>query len=441
MSDTTPTTRPPKRIALELDPRTYRQAELCVHCGLCLPACPTYTENGLEADSPRGRIYLMKAMADGRIEPTDKVLTHLDKCLDCRACETACPSGVVYHELIEEQRARQHGLREKRRGLADRIIDWICLNVMTRPARLRLAVLPPRLLQKIGMWRPTIALMRKLLGPKLGKMQQMLPQRGGLWPKPLDERYDANPQATIEKKLTVGLMAGCVGSVLFDDVNRRTVELLTHLGCDVAVPRTQDCCGAIHHHGGDPDGAAERAKHNIEAFGDCDIVVNNIAGCGAMLKEYDHLLRDDSAWAERAKAFSAKTRDISELIVELDPPSPPHRVELTVTYHDACHLAHGQKITKQPRQLLSMIDGLRVVPLPEADMCCGAAGTYNLQQPEMAADLGERKAKHIASTGATVCVTGNVGCAMQILSESQRCGLPVQVMHPVDLLHRAYLGA
>jgi glycolate oxidase iron-sulfur subunit len=206
------------------------------------------------------------------------------------------------------------------------------------------------------------------------------------------------------------------------------------------VPRASGCCGAIHHHAGYPQAAAERARRNIEAFADCDRVVNTIAGCGAMLKEYGHLLHDDPQWASRGKAFDAKSRDISELIAELEPPRPPHRIDATVTYHDACHLAHAQKVRAQPRRLLGMIDGLKMIPLAETEMCCGAAGTYNLMHPQMSQDLGQRKVRHILSTGAQMCVTGNVGCAMQIESEARRAGAELPVLHPVELLHEAYLG-
>ncbi len=423
--------------ALEFEPETYRKSQQCVHCGLCLPSCPTYTENGLEGDSPRGRIYLMKAMAEGKIDASDPVLHHLDLCLDCRACETACPSGVIYHDLIEEARPK---LRHRRKPpLGERVVDWVCLNIMTRPTRLKLALLPARLLQKVGLWKPLSALTSGLLGPRLGKMQQMLPESGPIWPRPLEERYPATT-APRGQKLIVGFMPGCVGAVMFNEVNRKAIRLLQHMGCDVVVPRAQNCCGAIPHHSGRPEIAAELAKRNIEAFANCDRVVNTIAGCGAMLKEYAHLLHHEPQWVERAKAFDAKARDISELIAELDPPPPTHRVELTVTYHDACHLVHAQKVRPQPRKIKSLIQGLKMVPLPESEMCCGAAGTYNLVQPEMSQDLGQRKVNHIRSTGATTCITGNVGCAMQIQSEARRANAPLAVLHPVDLLYKAYFG-
>ena len=443
------TPAPPETQALpilQLDKRTYSRALDCVHCGLCLPVCPTYTENGLEADSPRGRIYLMKGLADGKIEPTPAVIEHLDLCLDCRACETACPSGVQYHELIEETRAKLGEARP--RGVVDRVVHFMFFHVFPYRTRLQLAMIGPRILQRIGLWKPlTSGSLRKLLPAQIEKMQQMLPERGPMWEAKLEAFYPAKPHDG-KKRATVGLLAGCVGSVLFQDVNRQTIDLLQLAGCDVVVPSNQTCCGALHHHGGHWDQARRFAKSNIEAFlpkGErgtkVDFIVNNAAGCGAMLKEYGHLLRDDAEYAEQAHEFDKRSRDISELLAQLDMPAPTHPVASTATYHDACHLAHAQKVTAPPRKLLGRIPQLKLVPLAESDMCCGAAGTYNLAHPQMARDLAERKIGHIRRTGAAVCVTGNVGCAMQIQSEANRMGETLQVAHPVTLLHRAYFGS
>ncbi len=428
---------------LQLDRRTYDRALDCVHCGLCLPACPTYTQNGLEADSPRGRIYLMKGLADGRVAPTDAVVRHLDLCLDCRACETACPSGVVYHELIEETREKLAATRPK--PWSDRLLDQFFFHVFPHPTRLKLSLLPAILLQRLGLWKSLInSPLTMMLPGQFQKMQRMLPTRKlPLWEQPLGELH---PAVGVKKK-TVGLLTGCVGSVLYQHVNRQTVRLLTHFGAEVRVPRTQRCCGAIHHHGGKSHEAQELAKRNIDALlpGDDptrwpDDVVTNIAGCGAMLKDYDHLLRDDPDYRDKAGEFVKRVRDVSQTILWLDPAPPEHEVRRTVTYHDACHLLHAQKVSDPPRVLLSKIRGLTLVPLPESDMCCGAAGTYNLSQPEMARPLAERKLKHIAATGAGSCVTGNVGCAMQIQSEADRLCMGLTVLHPVTLLHEAYFG-
>lgn len=458
MSASTPAAHiPPAGAALKLDPRTFERGLSCVHCGLCLPACPTYTQTGHEGDSPRGRIQLMMGLAEGKISPTPSVRNHLDLCLDCRGCETACPSGVVYHELIEETRAR---LYEPPATLQGRFMRWVFFNIFIYPTRLKLALLPARVMQKIGLY----ALLRKtglfkLLPSQLRKMEQMLPPTGRLWPPSLPERVaprrgeGVSPAASSSSESAgqtrpatkVGFFAGCIGSVMFERVNRQAVELLAAGGAEVLTPRAQGCCGAIHHHNGAHHPAEALAKHNIDTFlpadaPGVDYIATNIAGCGAMLREYDFLLRDDPEYRERARLFASKVRDISEVLAEVGLPELKHPVHETVTYHDACHLAHAQKVTAQPRALLAKVPGLKLVPLPESDVCCGAAGTYNLTQPKMATDLAGRKLRNIAATGAPVCATGNVGCAMQIQSEAEARGQSLHVVHPVELLHRAAFG-
>lgn len=469
-----------KHPAISLDPRTFRRGLSCVHCGLCLPACPTFVETGHEADSPRGRIQLMMGLATGMIDATDSVRHHLDLCLDCRGCETACPSGVVYHELIEETRARLAETHPPRGQ--DRLMRWLFFNVFVHPRRLKLALLPARVLQKLGIY----SLLRKvgvfdLLPVKLRKMEQMLPATGKLWPKRLPAHVPAardtgfqpvlgvpmdgkskqaespaalrDPHGLItrvtgngsQRQVTVGFFGGCIGSVMFEDVNRQAVELLSACGADVVVPAGETCCGAIHHHNGVHEPAMAFARRNIDAF--CpengpavDYVATTISGCGAMLHEYDFLLRDDPKYAARAKDFAARVKDISEVLLELGLPEMKHVVNETATYHDACHLAHAQKVTAAPRALLARVPGLKLAPLPESDLCCGAAGTYNLTQPEMSTQLAERKLKNIQSTGAPLCITGNVGCAMQIQSQAQVRAVKLDVQHPVQVLHRALFG-
>lgn len=447
-----PSTRPdPTRPDITLDPRTYARGLACVHCGLCLPACPTYTETGNEADSPRGRIQLILAMADGRIRATPDAVNHLDLCLDCRACEPACPSGVVYHELIEETRvklAHRNGPIDSASSgkpgpnIVDRFLRFLFFHIFTHPTRLKLTLLPARLFQKIGLWKmfKSIGLFN-MMGPKLGKLQQLLPDSGRLWPAAPREHYG---NLTATKR--VGFLTGCIGSVMYEPVNRRAIELLVARGAEVLVPKTQQCCGAIHHHN-----AAEREAHllaraNIDAFlpknseREVDWIVSTIAGCGAMLRDYATLLRDDPDYAGRAEIFESRVRDITEVLLELGLPEKLHRVEETVTYHDACHLAHAQRVTVAPRMLLAKVPGLTVIPLPESDMCCGAAGTYNLTQPDMATRLARRKLDNIAQTKCSTCVTGNAGCSMHIASEANRLGRHVRVVHPVDILHRAVFG-
>ncbi|HAI14488.1 MAG TPA: hypothetical protein DCM28_22475 [Phycisphaerales bacterium] len=429
---------------LKLDDHAYDRALSCVHCGLCLPVCPTYTQNGLESDSPRGRIYMMKGLADGIVQPTDNVIKHLDLCLDCQACETICPSGVVYHELLEDTRAK---LKPKRHfSLTDKLVQSIFLHGFTKPLRLKLMLLPVRILQKLGLWKMIIKSgMTKALPAQFQKMQQMLPDDGPLWERALNAYYPPTDHLRDGKpRATVAMFAGCVGSVMYQDVNRKTIEVLQHLGCEVVVPRKSTCCGAIHHHAGEDKGARDFARQNIKAFLGLkktpQYIVNNIAGCGAGLREFDHLLRDDAKYAEKAVDFVSRVRDVCELIDELDPPTPSHPVNKTITYHHACHLLHAQKAGDPPLRLLNRVMGLKIVPLEEADFCCGAAGTYNLTQPEMAMQLAERKIRNIQESGASIVVMSNVGCAMQIASEAKRLGVTLTTEHPVEILHRAYVG-
>jgi glycolate oxidase iron-sulfur subunit len=465
---------------LRLDPRTYDRALACVHCGLCMPACPTYLETGHEADGPRGRITLIQGLSDGKIPPSAAVRKHLDLCLDCRGCETACPSGVVYHELIEEMRARlgkydaaKNSLRRNgSRGGASlpwdqRIIRSFSLNLFTRPRRLRAAMAPLRILQRLRVLEFFQRLrVFELLPASLAKMAQMLPEDGPIWPKDLPEhtgtggmdammaalhntaiagRTPISNRSSAVPRATVGLLVGCIGRVLFDRLNRQTVQLLAAGGVDVFSPSAQSCCGAIHHHNGCPERAMQMARHNIDLFlpregKGVEYIVANIAGCGAMLRDYDHLLRDDPVYSVRAREFSRRVRDISQLLCELPLPAMKCPVNLTATYHDACHLAHGQKITAEPRALLAKVPGLTMKPLAECDLCCGAAGTYNLQQPAMATALAERKLKNILATEAEVCITGNAGCSMQIQSQARAAGKSIRVMHPVEVVHRAMFG-
>ncbi|MCS7034106.1 MAG: heterodisulfide reductase-related iron-sulfur binding cluster [Phycisphaerae bacterium] len=431
---------------LNLDPRAYQRGLSCVHCGLCLPACPTYTLNGNEADSPRGRIQLMMGLADGAIAPTPAVRRHLDLCLDCRACETACPGGVVYHELLEETRARLKEFDNDPcnpacrlpQPLSNRLVEWLFLNLLTHPTRLKLSLLVPRVLQKLRLY----PLIRRtgvfsLLPAGLAKMAQMLPDHGPLWPRRLPAR--TAPAST--KKATVAMLTGCVGSVLFEKVNRQAVELLSACGAEVIVPPAQGCCGAMHHHNGVHEPALEMARRNIDALESADFVVSTIAGCGSMIREYDVLLRDDAHYAQRARAFVAKVRDITEMLEHLGLCDLPHTVDLTATCHDACHLIHAQKVSEPPRRLLAKVPGLKLQTLPEHDMCCGAAGTYNLTQPETAAALADRKLRCIQATGCNVCITGNVGCALHIQSQAAARGVALRVLHPVEVLHAAAFGS
>jgi len=393
----------------------------------------------------------MRGLAEGVIQPTESVRKHLDLCLDCRACETACPSAVVYHELIEETREKLN--KTAHLSLQGRFLRWIFFNVFIYPTRLKLALLPARLMQKIGLYRLLRRIgLFKILPIQLRKMEQMLPATGKLWPAKLPEQIASGTGGSPLKKhgqaahaTKIAFFPGCIGSVMFERVNRQAVELLAACGAQITISRQQACCGAIHHHSGEWEPAKAFARRNIDAMlpaskPGVDRITTTIAGCGAMLRDYAHLLRDDPQYADRAVEFSAKVRDISEVLAELGLPEMKHPVNKTVTYHDACHLAHAQKVTSPPRKLLASIPGLKLVPLSESDMCCGAAGTYNLTQPAMASDLAERKLKHIENTGAAICATGNVGCAMHIQSEASARKKDIQIVHPVELLHQAVFG-
>lgn len=386
----------------------------CVHCGFCLPTCPTYVLWGEEMDSPRGRIYLMKEGLEG--EPmSDEMVGHFDACLGCMACVTACPSGVQYDRLIEQTRAQVE--RNHDRGVADKALRGLIFSLFPHPKRLRLARGPLRLMQRTGLDRAVrrTGLLERL-APQLAAMQKLAPRLGK--PMPLPARIEALG----ERRMTVGMLVGCVQGAFFPGVNAATARVLRAEGCDVVVPQDQGCCGALSVHAGrEPEGKAF-AKALVDAFDDAGVerIVVNAAGCGSTMKEYAELLADEPAYADRAKAFAEKTRDVCEVLLELGPRAERHPLEVTIAYHDACHLAHAQGIRKQPRDLLTDIPGLTLKEIPEAEICCGSAGIYNILNPEPARELGDRKAANIVSTGAELLVTANPGCLMQVTSAVER---------------------
>ena len=396
----------------------------CVHCGLCLTACPTYAELGTEMDSPRGRIYLMRALEDGSVTMTADVVRHLDLCLGCRACETACPSGVRYGELIEA--ARSFVEERHRRPLVERWRRELIALIFPHTRRLRLVLSPLVLLERIGILA-RLRSMSNLIG--------MLPQLDGGAPVP-----EVTPARAPERH-RVGLVAGCVAQVLFPQTNAATVRVLAQNGCTVITPVEQNCCGALYLHAGKREQARACARRNLAAFSDdLDAILINAAGCGATLKEYGQLLADDRRYAERARAFSAKVRDITEFLAALPVAPPAGAIRARITYHDACHLAHAQSVREAPRQLLRMIPGLELVELAEADTCCGSAGTYNLTEPAMARRLAAHKVANIRATGASWVAAANPGCILQIQAALRRAGLSTRVVHPIELLDRAYRG-
>ncbi|MBI1735891.1 MAG: 4Fe-4S dicluster domain-containing protein [Candidatus Rokubacteria bacterium] len=431
---TEPTTVPGPLALGGLDVEGVNQ---CVHCGLCLAYCPTFSELGTEMDSPRGRIFLIKSLAEGRLAMSDSVVNHLSLCLDCRACETVCPSGVPYGRLIEAAKAEIERVRPG--GVVRRVFRWMNFGLLLQhPALLRLFALTLRLYQVSGLQ----ALVRKtglarLLPGTLPAWEALLPRIPAGGSRALLPRLIPAEGA---RRARVALLEGCVQSVVFGDHNRATVRVLARNGVEVVVPEGQGCCGALHAHGGDHAGAVAMAKRTIEAFerAGVEAVVVNTSGCGAHMKAYGHLLAGEAGWAGRARRFAATVRDVSEFLAAEPLRGPLAPVPMTVTYHDPCHVVHGQKIRRQPRELLAQIPELRVVDLPESDWCCGSAGIYNLTQPEMAGRLLERKVANVLATRAEAVVTANPGCILQIQQGLAARGAGVRVMHIVELLDRAY---
>jgi glycolate dehydrogenase iron-sulfur subunit len=399
--------------------------DTCVHCGFCLQACPTYVNLEDENDSPRGRILLMRSVYEGSLGVTDEsVRTHIDRCLGCRACEPVCPSGVPYGHLLEATRATL--LAERPLAPVARLILW----VFARPRLLSLAMAASRLFRATGL----PALGAWLLGGRLGFAMSMLASTHPAIPQ---RKYAAKGSG---EHGTVALLTGCVMEGLFTSTNRATERTLEVNGYRMVDAPKQRCCGALHAHSGDLETAQSLARANVAAFErlNADLVVTNAAGCGAMMKEYGYLLRDDPAWAERAAAVSAKVRDVSELLAAAGPKPPVAAVPATVTYDAPCHLLHAQRISAQPLQVLRAIPGLELVPLPDADQCCGAAGIYNLIEPETSDAVLSPKIRNIAATGATFVATGNPGCLMQIGAGLRGARVNAHAVHPVDLLDEAY---
>jgi glycolate oxidase iron-sulfur subunit len=414
----------------------YRRFLDCVHCGLCTATCPTYAELGDENDGPRGRIYLMRSVTDGRLELTPEVRRHLELCLDCRACETACPSGVQYGRLIEPFRVAMESAGEGPHRTDDWFHRRVLFNLFPRPRRMARFLWPVRTAQRTGLfWLAQHLGMMHLLPPRLRQLTAMLPparRRGRRLPEILP--------AIGKPRARVALFTGCVADVFFRPTHWATVRVLQQNGCDVLVPKAQQCCGAIHYHSGQSEPARQLADANLAAFNfdGVDAIIVNVAGCGAMLKDYGHHWSD--AQQNYRQQFAAKVKDVHEFLDELGPVAPSGEINLKVTYHDACHLVHAQKVREAPRKLLVLIPGLQQVELPESELCCGAAGTYNLTQPEMAQRLARRKLNNILGTGASAVVTANAGCILQIAREARQQGQRLPIYHPMDLLDWSYRG-
>src|SRR5579864_6043114 len=407
----------------------------CVHCGFCLPTCPTYALWGEEMDSPRGRIYLMKMAAEGTATMNPTWVGHFDACLGCVACMTACPSGVDYGKLIEATRAQIE--RNFPRSPSERFLRRMLLHTVSNPSRLGAMLLPVRVYQKSGL--QTLARKTGLLNllPKRFRSAEAL-----LPPITSNGRMPRVIPAQGERRRRVGLLTGCVQRVMFSSVNSATARVLVAEGCEVIVPPEQGCCGALMVHAGEEQQAQELARKTIRVFeaAQVDTIVINAAGCGSTMKDYAHLLRDDPEYADRARQFSAKCKDVSEILAELEPRARRNPLPLRVAYHDACHLQHAQQIRTQPRSLMKQIPGLEVKEISEAAICCGSAGIYNLVQPEAAQDLGDRKAANIAALQPQVVATGNPGCILQIRSALKRKGVNIPVLHTIELLDASIRG-
>ncbi|HEX7744341.1 MAG TPA: heterodisulfide reductase-related iron-sulfur binding cluster [Micromonosporaceae bacterium] len=407
----------------------------CVHCGFCLPTCPTYVLWGEEMDSPRGRINLMEQGLTG--EPlTDSMVAHFDRCLGCMACVTACPSGVRYDRLIED--TRQQVERRHPRPARERVLREAIFALFPYPERLRLLRRPLRAYQAGGLqWLIRRTGLLERLAPMLATLDALAPRL----------RVAGRPPQRVPaygpKRATVGMLTGCVQSAFFPEVNAATARVLAAEGCEVVIlPERQGCCGALSVHNGREAEAQRFARTLIDAFEPTgiDYFVVNAAGCGSTLKEYGELLRDDPAYAERAAAFAAKVRDLSEVLIELGPVARRHRLPVTVAYHDACHLAHAQGVRSQPRQLLRGIPDLEVREIADPEICCGSAGVWNVLNPEPASELGDRKARNVLATGAQVLVTANPGCLMQIAAAARREGGRIAVAHTAQVLDASILG-
>ncbi len=421
-------------VANQKEAISKRLIKACVHCGLCLPTCPTYRELGTEMDSPRGRIWQMKLVNEGTIRPdAPDFAEHMFVCLACRACETACPSGVEFGTLIEQARAVIPNA-----GRAEEVGRWALKGIFTSRRRLNALGFGLRAYQRTGVQRAVRASrILNLLPRRLRDLEALLPPtQGGL------RRPGISPltSARGRKAHRVALLAGCVQAQFFGETNQATVRVLAANGCEVVTPPLQSCCGALHVHSGLKDTAKELAWRNIEVFEQADVeaIIVNVAGCGSVMKEYGVLFAGDPARAARAQAFAEKVKDVSEYLASIERRRPVRAINQRVTYDDACHLLHGQKIRTQPRDLIKSLPGVEFVELKEAEWCCGSAGIYNLTKTDLSLRILEPKLDYIAETRADILVSGNPGCIMQIRAGLQRRGVPTRVMHIIDLLDMAY---
>jgi glycolate dehydrogenase iron-sulfur subunit len=414
----------------------------CVRCGLCLNQCPTYRELGTEMDSPRGRIYQMVQVDEGRLEIGESFVRHIDRCLDCRACETACPSGVEYGKLVEAARAQIE--EHYRRPLGARIVRYLAFHhLIAKPASLKVAG------ALLG-WYQSSGFRKMVLGsgllenfPRLLELDQLAPpmESPGFFPE-IGKVFPARG----ERRFRVALHAGCIANLAFARLNEATVRVLQENGCEVVVPSGQVCCGALPVHAGLRELARDLARRNMDAFSEAvaqepvDAILTNAAGCGSTLKEYGYLMKRDERWAERASGFASKMRDVLEFLAEVGLTQKLRPLDATVTYQDSCHLAHGQKIRKQPRELLKAVPGLRFVEMPLSDLCCGSAGIYNITETAISMQLLRSKMEAVNGTGAGIVATANPGCILQLRAGVKLYGKEQRVMHVIELLDETRPG-
>ncbi len=408
----------------------------CVHCGLCLSSCPTYIETGLEMESPRGRLALMKAVNEGRVEITPRIVSHWEMCLQCRACEAACPSGVPYGRIMERTRAqvRAAGLQSKE---LRRFSRFFLQAALPYPRRLRFGAHLIRLYQRLGIQKLLrLSHLLYLLPGGVAKLESQLP--------PMSSRF-FGPSATVYpaqggKKMTVALLSGCVMPLMQGPTMEATVRVLTRNGCDVAVPLGQGCCGALNAHAGDLDNSRAMARANIDALMAAGVerVVTSSAGCGSTMKEYAELLKDDPEYSAKAVRFSEMMQDVTEFLVELPFEAPTATIDRSVTFQDPCHLAHAQRITAAPRVILNSIPGLELVEMENSTLCCGGAGIYSSVQPNLSQRLLRRKMNAIDATGTQEVITANPGCMLQVEQGFKSRGTSGSVRHVVDILDEAY---
>ncbi|HEY5779613.1 MAG TPA: (Fe-S)-binding protein [Terrimicrobiaceae bacterium] len=423
----------------ELD---YALLQQCIHCGMCLPTCPTYDATKIERNSPRGRIALMRAIADHRLEPSRIFGEEMYFCLGCLACETACPAGVKYAQLFEAAREEAETAGVLQNPVRDVIRSLVLRGLFTRPRLLRFAGRLLWLYRATGAQKLLRTLrLNKFLPYRYRELERMTPAAKARFSGQLIKAVEL-PKGPIAHRVVV--LTGCVQDIAFSDINRDTVDVLLANGCEVHTPRLQYCCGSLHAHNGETDAAKKLARLQIDAFelDRIDAIITNAAGCGSHLKSYGILLADDPRYAARAREWSAKVRDVHEWLSEIGFRTP--RIERQaetkrlVTYHEACHLCHGQKITRQPREILNGIPSIDLIELTESTWCCGSAGIYNITQPEMAAKLQERKVRHIVESGASIVATANPGCLLQLESGLRKFSQRIAVRHPISLLAEAY---